>query len=426
MTIRWQYRIAAALALICMLGAIASLIAAVVVDVARIWVVLVGFVGCGLGLWYFLSRHGLVRILGALVGIASFVGIGFGLWWAQNARWLVFMAFADLGLLWLLLRFPLIWLHNDPGVPRRRVESGALIINPASGDGVAEEVELEDAARSMGLRVTVLDEGDDIVALAQECIDAGADALGMAGGDGSLARVAEIASEANIPFVCIPAGTRNHFAQDLGLDRNRVVDALQAFGPAMELRVDMGRVNDTAFLNNVSVGLYGEVIDDDDYRESKIATALSKLPELLGPDADQLGITYTDRDGNEQNDAVVLHISNNAHNLSPLPGFGQRMSLQRGELGIVAMRQVNSGSMPRMFSWVEQTLTVQGNSALAVGRDGEAEEYETPITFHIDPAALKVRVPIGMYFHSGSVQINATTPKKLWGVLRGTPFDSVL
>ena len=51
----------------------------------------------------------------------------------------------------------------------------------------------------------------------------------MAGGDGSLAAVAAVAIERDMPFVCVPFGTRNHFARDLGLDRDDPLGALAAF-----------------------------------------------------------------------------------------------------------------------------------------------------------------------------------------------------
>ena len=45
----------------------------------------------------------------------------------------------------------------------------------------------------------------------------------MAGGDGSQAMVATVAAEFGLPMVVVPAGTRNHLALDLGLDRDDVV-----------------------------------------------------------------------------------------------------------------------------------------------------------------------------------------------------------
>ena len=53
----------------------------------------------------------------------------------------------------------------------------------------------------------------------------------MAGGDGSLGAVAQVAIERELPFVCVPFGTRNHFARDLGLDRNDPIAALAASAP---------------------------------------------------------------------------------------------------------------------------------------------------------------------------------------------------
>ena len=63
--------------------------------------------------------------------------------------------------------------------------------------------------------------------------------VGVAGGDGSLGVVADLVSGAGVQMVCIPAGTRNHFAMDLGLDRGGPVAALDAFGPARLQTVDI-------------------------------------------------------------------------------------------------------------------------------------------------------------------------------------------
>ena len=132
-----------------------------------------------------------------------------------------------------------------------------LIVNPSSGTDSPTAEELRDAARARGVEVRFLEDGDDLQELARE---ARADVLGMAGGDGSLAAVAEVAIEQDVPFVCIPFGTRNHFARDLGLDRNDPLAALVAFDDGVERRVDVARANDRLFLNNVSLGLYAELV----------------------------------------------------------------------------------------------------------------------------------------------------------------------
>ena len=113
-----------------------------------------------------------------------------------------------------------------------------LIVNPSSGTDSPSAAELRDAASARGVDVRLLEDGDDLQELARS---AGADVLGMAGGDGSLAAVAEVAIEQDVPFVCIPFGTRNHFARDLGLDRDDPLGALAAFDEGVERRVDVAR-----------------------------------------------------------------------------------------------------------------------------------------------------------------------------------------
>ena len=160
------------------------------------------------------------------------------------------------------------WRQADP--PERPV----LFVNPKSGGGTAVRTSLADRARERGIEVTVLAADQRLAALVEEAVARGADALGMAGGDGSLAVVAAAAHAHDLPFVCIPAGTRNHFALDLGVDVNDPVAALDAFTDGVERAIDMGRVNGRLFLNNVSLGIYGEAVRQPAYRDAKVRTLL--------------------------------------------------------------------------------------------------------------------------------------------------------
>ena len=101
-----------------------------------------------------------------------------------------------------------------------------------------------------------LEAGEDLEELVRAAVERGADGLAMAGGDGSQALVAAIAAEHDLPYACIPSGTRNHFALDLGVDREDVVGALDAFVDGGERYVDLGEVNGRVFVNNVSLGVY--------------------------------------------------------------------------------------------------------------------------------------------------------------------------
>ena len=94
-----------------------------------------------------------------------------------------------------------------------------------------------------------------------------------------------MAARHRVPMVVVPAGTRNHLAMDLGVDRGDVVGALDAYGAALERAVDLGDVNGRPFVNNASLGLYAEIIRSPAYRDAKMDTTLSALPGLLGPAA---------------------------------------------------------------------------------------------------------------------------------------------
>ena len=158
-----------------------------------------------------------------------------------------------------------------------------LLMNPRSGGGKVERFHLVQEARRRGIEPVVLGPGDDLRRLAEQAVARGADVLGMAGGDGSQALVAGVAAAHDVAFVCVPAGTRNHLAMDLGLDRDDVVGALDAFGAAVERRIDLGLVDERVFVNNATMGLYAKIVQSPAYRDHKVDTALELLPAMLGP-----------------------------------------------------------------------------------------------------------------------------------------------
>src|SRR6185436_10689664 len=152
------------------------------------------------------------------------------------------------------------------GMPTREVrppKRAFLIMNPRSGGGKVTKFGLKEKAEALGAEVALL-EGPgvvDVADLARRAVAAGADLLGVAGGDGTQALVAGIAAEHGLPFLVISAGTRNHFALDLGLDREDPAACLAALSGAVELRVDLGVINGQTFVNNASFGAYAEVVD---------------------------------------------------------------------------------------------------------------------------------------------------------------------
>jgi diacylglycerol kinase family enzyme len=279
------------------------------------------------------------------------------------------------------------WRPADP--PRRPV----LFINPRSGGGKAERAGLADRARDTGIEAVLLEPGRDLAALAGAAAAAGADALGMAGGDGSLAVVAAVAAAHGIPFVCIPAGTRNHFALDVGVDRHDVTGALDAFTDGgVERRIDAAEVNGRVFLNNVSLGIYGDAVRNPAYRDAKVRTLLETAAEVMGPDAGELAPDLVDDQGHEHRHPAVVLVSNNPYALDRPLARGTRPALDSGRLGIIVLDAPGDGPRVPGRAWSTPRLEMAPPAAVHAGIDGEAVDLEPPLRFAIRPAALRVRI----------------------------------
>jgi diacylglycerol kinase family enzyme len=303
-------------------------------------------------------------------------------------------------------------LWTSPGTGPRPSEGPAggprspwLLVNPRSGDGKAGRVGLVEAARGLGVRVHVLEAGDDPAALARAAVAGGAEAVGVAGGDGSMGLVAAVAVEADVPFVCVPSGTRNHFAGDLGLDREDPLAALDAFA-GTERRVDVGMVGERVFVNNVSLGAYADMVADPRYRAGKLATAHAVLPASLRGERDLLRVDLRDADGREHRDVLVLLVACNAYALGGVRELMDGGLLQVSALqartgaalaGLATRALARGGRAPAGTGWAQWTTTVlrvDGSiPQLPAGIDGEAATLQAPLEFRVLPRALRVLLP---------------------------------
>jgi diacylglycerol kinase family enzyme len=262
--------------------------------------------------------------------------------------------------------------------------SGLLLVNPRSGDGRPSADELRAEAERRGIRVRLLGDGDEPAELARETE---ADVLGMAGGDGSLAPVAGVAIERALPFVVVPFGTRNHFARDLGLDRDDPIAALDAFTEGRERRVDVGRVNGSPFLNNVSLGLYAQLVHRrESHRRRREALARLRALVLLARNRSMLGLKV---DGEPVETHVAL-VANNDYQLD-LFSLGERARLDEGLLHLDIAHGVLPGTWEERIA--ERFVIDSERGRLEAARDGEPTELETPLEFTIEPRALCVLVP---------------------------------
>jgi diacylglycerol kinase family enzyme len=295
-----------------------------------------------------------------------------------------------------------------PGGPPRHA---VLLCNPQSGGGKVERFGLVDLAAQLGVETVLLDRGLDLEQLARDAVARGADCLGMAGGDGSQALVASIAIEHGLPFVCVSAGTRNHFALDLGLNRDDPRESMRAFRDAFERRVDYATVNGRLFVNNVSLGVYAEIVQEQSYRDAKLATTKIVLPEMLGRQSKPFDLQFTTPAGEPVDGAILVMVSNNPYVIGASPDNATRRHLDSGKLGVFAVTTSTGAAAARLFAataigqrrrsryWREFTTTsfeVRSRSGDAfAGVDGEALHLPTPLRFEIHAGGLTLLVPEG-------------------------------
>jgi diacylglycerol kinase family enzyme len=400
---RWLARLALVAA------AAAVLVAPVVAGFRQsLALVLVGLAGLALtmaGVWWALTNKGLIRWLAVAVAVAAPLVV-LVLYMGRGLLWVVLVA---LGLLVLAVAAGRAALRRD-AIPERMPEHQVppprrpfLIMNPRSGGGKVVRFDLKDKAEALGATVAVL-EGPgpvDVGELARQAVADGADLLGVAGGDGTQALVAGIAAEHDVPLLVISAGTRNHFALDLGLDRDDPSRCLEALRDGVELQVDLGVIGDRPFVNNASFGAYAAVVQSPAYRDDKTRTTLDQLPGLL---AGQQGPRLVARAENvtvEGPHAVL--VSNNQYGMGDIAGLGRRARLDRATLGVFAVtvssavqaaglvRGTRSRGLTRLAG--PEVVVDADASQIPVGVDGEALVLDTPVRCTIRPAALRVRVP---------------------------------
>jgi len=295
--------------------------------------------------------------------------------------------------------------------PKRAV----LFYNPKSGGGKAERFEVAREARARGVEPVELHLGDDLATLVRDAVAGGADAVGVAGGDGTQAIVAAIASEQGLPYVCVPAGTRNHFALDLGVDRDDVVGALDAFTKGRERVVDLAEVNGRVFVNNVSLGVYAEAVQREGYRDAKLRTIAETMPTVLGPGGDALDLRFTGADSRERKTGAVVLVSNDPHRLGRAIASGTRPRLDAGVLGITVLEAgAARDGEKRVQQWSAPSFEVNSDDPVAAGIDGEALKLEPPLRFRTRPQALRVLIAPQ---HPGASP-SANMPASPWDAIR--------
>jgi diacylglycerol kinase family enzyme len=349
----------------------------------------------GVAAWYGLLRRGPARVVALAIAGAAVVAIVVLLVFGGSlpAQLLV------IACLLISVAAARRTLHVHVAVPAASPPRRAvLFFNPKSGGGKAARFRLADEARARGIEPIELKAGDDLETLVRRAVEGGADGLAMAGGDGSQAVVAAAAAEHGLPYACIPAGTRNHFALDLGVDRDDVVGALDAFVDGGERRVDLAEVNGRIFVNNVSLGLYAEAVQRAGYRDAKIRTLLDTVPDVLGPSAGELDLRWTGPGGHSHSGGAAVLVSNNRYRLGRAVGSGTRPRIDDGLLGITVLgapRASGGDGRPVQRPWRDWSapeFEIDADRPVPAGIDGEAVVLDPPLRFQIRPGVLRARI----------------------------------
>src|SRR6266851_2457306 len=402
---------------------------------AQRWLARLSFVLAGVAIVILVLFAGLTSLAMLAVGLAAaavslaaaFLFLSrWGIWrWLSLAVFVlapiaVIVVYAFRGVLWVAIASAAAWLlasmtarlalardRTDWRMPEHPAEPPArhpyMIMNPKSGGGKVEKFDLKRKAEDLGAEVFLIGgpEPVDVAEVARKAVARGADLLGVAGGDGTQALAAGVAAEHGIPFMVITAGTRNHFALDLGLDRDDPSACLGALSDGVELRVDLGMINGQAFVNNASFGAYAEVVETPAYRGDKLNTTLNLLPDLL---QGHLGARLSARAGGaEIRSPQALLVANNPYGTGDIAGLSRRARLDHGMLGVVGVKVRNVGQAVDLLRGrraagltllTTKQIEISADAAqIPVGIDGEAVSMSTPVTCTISPSALRVWVP---------------------------------
>jgi diacylglycerol kinase family enzyme len=369
--------------------------------------------------WYGILRRGPARVAGLSAGA---LGLGAALLLVGDRLLEETLVVAALVLSCACARAAFGFRAHLPPAPAPR--RPVLFFNPKSGDGKAERFSVAAEARARGIEPIELGPPWDLEGLVRKAVAGGADGLAMAGGDGSQAIVGAIAAELDLPYACVPAGTRNHFALDLGVDRDDVIGALDAFVDGGERRVDLAEVNGRVFVNNVSLGLYADAVQRKGYRNAKLRTLLAAVPEVLGPEGAGLDLRWTGPGGHDHASGAAILVSNNRYRLGRAVGSGTRPRIDDGRLGITIAGAPSGrggdGRLPQRpwREWTAPVFEVDSDHPVPAGIDGEAVKLQPPLCFRIRPGILRVRIARAHPGASPSAMLPEGVGQTAWALAR--------
>lgn len=284
---------------------------------------------------------------------------------------------------------------------------GAVYFNPSSGSQRVAREELREAVAAHQLDFVEIVAGFDVESDVDQRVRKGQKLFIAAGGDGTINHVAQRIVQSRATLAVIPIGTLNHFARDLSLPLDwRPALEIALRGPVRH--IDVARVNDRYFLNNISLGLYPEMVE---HREKlrggsnvraylyAALNALRKFPHV--------SLVLETPHHSEVIRTHIFLVSVNPYDLSRIGLIAPRMSLQGGRLSVYwlphlpkpefikALARYVGGRMDAgqfRFLYTPELKVQSSHSSLRVGMDGELFRMRPPLKISIAPQSLAVKV----------------------------------
>jgi diacylglycerol kinase family enzyme len=285
-----------------------------------------------------------------------------------------------------------------------------VFVNAQAGSAGADaEREIATALEKAGVPALVqLAEPEALMAGLREAVRAGAPAVGVAGGDGTLSGAVSVVLGSNTVLVPFPMGTLNHFARRLGMDT--IQTAADSVANGCIVAMPVGTVNGRVFINNASCGFYPNMVRHRDQLQpfvSKWPAAviaslmmLAKRPRMdVEVDVQGFRISRTTA-------AVWVGLGRDSARLpenetGPRTARTLEIVIPRdlGRVGLVLLairvsRLLRAGRPMYQAKGLEtlhaRSFTLDSKYPLGVARDGEAMLLDPPVSFALHESALRV------------------------------------
>jgi diacylglycerol kinase family enzyme len=278
---------------------------------------------------------------------------------------------------------------------------GVVFLNPTSGPG---ETTADDLQVVFPGQLIVPCEAAEIPKQVAAALPDGPDFIGVAGGDGTLRCAAEVLLDTGVPFLPVPAGTRNHFAREVGIDD---FEAARRAVTSGELRpVDVGEVNGRCFLNNSSLGVYPKLVQLRERHQRRMPKMLAQL--LAAWEQARQGHRFDVTVGDDRYRAWLLFAGNGRYgeglfDLTERDSTDEHvldLRLVRADRPLARTRVLGAllfGRLhrsPLVVRWsAEEAVFELDRRRAEVSLDGEVEAMQPPLHYRVRPGALTVLVP---------------------------------